>query len=84
MKNLVMQIRDAVILHHSCPGDHCINQGCQNGEFAGCLVRLVGHDFMDFKPSLGSIVLMDVLTLPIQTILVCRVASSMPFRRPTP
>ena len=32
MKNLVMQIRDAVILHHSHPGDHCIDQGCPKRE----------------------------------------------------
>jgi len=54
MKTLSRRIRDAVIRHHRRLGDECDDQGCPKGDFAGCLVRLVGHDFMDFEPSSGS------------------------------
>jgi len=53
MKAMSRTIRDAVILHHSRLGDQCNDQGCPKGDFAGCLVRLVGHDFMDFDPRSG-------------------------------
>jgi len=53
MKQLSRTIRDAVILHHSRLGEQCNDRGCPRGDFAGCLVRLVGHDFMDFDPSTG-------------------------------
>ena len=54
MKKLSRQICDAVILHQGCLGNQCNDKGCPKGGFVGCLVRLVGHDFMDFKPSSGS------------------------------
>jgi len=28
----------------------CTNTNCPRGDLAGCVVRLVGHDFMDFNP----------------------------------
>jgi len=46
-------IRDSVIKHYNSLGKECTKDGCPRGDLAGCLVRLVGHDIMDFDPSSG-------------------------------
>jgi hypothetical protein len=42
ISNAVKELVDALPLE-------CDNSACPRGEFAGCVVRLAGHDFMDFN-----------------------------------
>lgn len=44
------EIRNRVIDHYLTLGDSCTVESCPRGDLAGCLVRLVGHDFMDYDP----------------------------------
>jgi len=46
------EIRNRVIDHFHTLGTDCTVESCPRGDFAGCLVRLVGHDIMDFDPAL--------------------------------
>jgi hypothetical protein len=39
-------------LYHTLD-DGCTAQSCPQADFAGCVLRLAGHDFMDFKPGDG-------------------------------
>jgi len=43
------RIRNAVISHHDSLPSRCDNDRCPRGDLAGCLVRLTGHDIMDFN-----------------------------------
>jgi len=45
---LNIEIRAAVKKHHAALSERCDDISCPRGDFAGCLVRLVGHDIMDF------------------------------------
>jgi len=46
------EIRNRVITHFHSLGTDCTEESCPRGDFAGCLVRLVGHDIMDFDPTM--------------------------------
>lgn len=50
MQALNLEIREKVISHFEQLEDTCENDWCPRGDFAGCVVRLAGHDFMDFNP----------------------------------
>merc|ERR1719277_2471533 len=54
MKTLSRTLRDEVIGHYNHLDDQCDEQACPKGDLAGCLVRLAGHDLMDFDPIKGS------------------------------
>jgi len=43
------QIRDIMTLL----GDECNNENCPQADWAGCVLRMAGHDFMDFDPAQG-------------------------------
>lgn len=34
-------------------GDHCGAEECPQADWAGCVLRMAGHDFMDFDPASG-------------------------------
>jgi len=46
---MAQTIRKRVAEHHDLLCKDCNSEGCPRGDFAGCLVRLVGHDFMDYN-----------------------------------
>jgi len=43
-------IRAAVKVHFETLAETCNNDECPRGDLAGCLIRLVGHDIMDYNP----------------------------------
>jgi len=49
LAELNQRIRNAVVNHHNSLPSRCDNSGCPRGDLAGCLVRLTGHDIMDFN-----------------------------------
>jgi len=49
LQQLNADIREAVKNHHHSLPEVCDDNTCPRGDFAGCLVRLVGHDIMDFN-----------------------------------
>jgi len=48
LKDLDTRIRTAIVNHHDSLPVTCNSESCPRGDLAGCLVRLTGHDIMDF------------------------------------
>lgn len=44
------RIRDSILGLFESLNETCTGAGCERGDFAGCVLRLVGHDLMDFNP----------------------------------
>jgi len=51
---LNLEIREKVHEHYESLSATCNDDTCPRGDLAGCLVRLVGHDIMDFNPALNT------------------------------
>jgi len=43
------EIADSVVKVFDQINTHCKRNDCPGADFAGCIVRLAGHDFMDFR-----------------------------------
>jgi len=54
LDNLNTAIREDVKAHFNSLDTGCSGASCPRGDLAGCLVRLVGHDIMDFNPDLNT------------------------------
>jgi len=54
LAQLNTEIRTAVRQHHDSLPATCNNDDCPRGDLAGCLVRLTGHDIMDFNSALNN------------------------------
>jgi len=54
LDQLNTQIRTSVKRHHDSLSAECTDAKCPRGDLAGCLVRLAGHDVMDFNADLNN------------------------------
>jgi len=54
LDQLNQDVRAAVTAHYKSLPNNCDDAGCPKGDLAGCLVRLAGHDVMDFNPALNN------------------------------
>jgi len=54
LAGLNTRVRQVVTNHFNTLSSTCNDDGCPRGDLAGCLVRLAGHDIMDFNPSLNN------------------------------
>lgn len=54
LASLNIKIRQQVQAHYDTLPTYCDTLHCPRGDLAGCLVRLVGHDIMDYNPALDT------------------------------
>merc|ERR1719464_163470 len=54
LHQLNSEIRTAIRRHYDSLSKTCNNVDCPRGDLAGCFVRLVGHDIMDYSKALNS------------------------------